>query len=77
MPPATLTTTILDVGDGVTVWTNVHANGVTLRVVMTVEVLEVYEDGVMIAITPPPADLVIENIDQRVKGPLTDPSARD
>ena len=71
--PATTTTTILEPGGGITVWTNVIVLGVTTRIETTVEILEIYDDGVMVAITPPPANLEIETRE----GPLTDPSALD
>ena len=71
-----VTTTIIDPGGGVTVWTNINIFGFRTRIETTIEVLEVTLDGgVVMAITPPPAEI---NIDEQTReGPLTDPSARD
>ncbi len=72
----TPTATIIEPGDGVTAWTNVTVDGITTRIETTFEILEVFDDAVMVVIDPPPANINIVTAPTR-EGPLTDPSTRD
>lgn len=55
----TTTTASLIVGGSVTVWTDVIVAGVTTKIETTIEILEVAEGHVLVAITPPPAAIEI------------------
>jgi hypothetical protein len=55
----TTTTATLVAGGAVSVWTNVIVDGIVTRIETVIEILQVDGNEVLVAITPPPANLEI------------------